>query len=116
MGYLDDAGRLFVVGRDDEMIVSGGENVYPIEVEKALVAHPEVAEAAVLGVDDEQYGQRLAAFVVLEADASASPSTTSSSTCGTISRITKCRARSRSSTSCRAAARARSCATNCASG
>ncbi|MDA2893683.1 acyl-CoA ligase FadD12 [Mycolicibacterium sp. BiH015] len=65
MGYLDDAGRLFVVGRDDEMIVSGGENVYPIEVEKALVAHPEVAEATVLGVDDPEYGQRLAAFVVL---------------------------------------------------
>ncbi|MBB2991910.1 fatty-acyl-CoA synthase [Mycolicibacterium iranicum] len=65
MGYLDDAGRLFVVGRDDEMIVSGGENVYPIEVEKTLVAHPEVAEAAVLGVDDAEYGQRLAAFVVL---------------------------------------------------
>ncbi|WP_283611983.1 acyl-CoA ligase FadD12, partial [Mycolicibacterium poriferae] len=58
MGYLDAAGRLFVVGRDDEMIVSGGENVYPIEVEKALTAHPGVAEAAVLGVDDEQYGQR----------------------------------------------------------
>ncbi|PRC43997.1 acyl-CoA synthetase, partial [Mycobacterium sp. ITM-2017-0098] len=65
MGYLDDAGRLFVVGRDDEMIVSGGENVYPIEVEKTLVAHPDVAEATVLGVDDDQYGQRLAAFVVL---------------------------------------------------
>jgi acyl-CoA synthetase (AMP-forming)/AMP-acid ligase II len=64
IGYLDDAGRLFVVGRDDEMIVSGGENVYPIEVEKTLVAHPEVAEAAVIGVDDEQFGQRLAAFVV----------------------------------------------------
>jgi acyl-CoA synthetase (AMP-forming)/AMP-acid ligase II len=71
VGYLDDAGRLFVVGRDDEMIVSGGENVYPIEVEKTLAAHPEVAEAAVIGVDDEQYGQRLAAFVVLEAGASA---------------------------------------------
>jgi fatty-acyl-CoA synthase len=65
VGYLDDAGRLFVVGRDDEMIVSGGENVYPIEVEKTLAAHPGVAEAAALGVDDEQYGQRLAAFVVL---------------------------------------------------
>ena len=47
------------------MIVSGGENVYPIEVEKTLAAHPDVAEAAVLGVDDEQYGQRLVAFVVL---------------------------------------------------
>jgi acyl-CoA synthetase (AMP-forming)/AMP-acid ligase II len=65
VGYLDAAGRLFVVGRDDEMIVSGGENVYPIEVEKTLAAHPEVAEAAVMGVDDEQYGQRLVAFVVL---------------------------------------------------
>ena len=71
VGYLDAAGRLFVVGRDDEMIVSGGENVYPIEVEKTLAAHPDVAEAAVLGVDDEQYGQRLAAFVVLVDGASA---------------------------------------------
>lgn len=69
VGYLDRNGRLFVVGRDDEMIVSGGENVYPIEVEKTLASHPEVAEAAVIGVDDEQYGQRLAAFVVLEPDA-----------------------------------------------
>lgn len=66
IGYLDQNGRLFVVGRDDEMIVSGGENVYPIEVEKTLAAHPDVAEAAVIGVDDQQYGQRLAAFVVLE--------------------------------------------------
>jgi acyl-CoA synthetase (AMP-forming)/AMP-acid ligase II len=73
VGYLDAAGRLFVVGRDDEMIVSGGENVYPIEVEKTLATHPEVAEAAVLGVDDEEYGQRLAAFVVLADGASASP-------------------------------------------
>ena len=45
MGRLDAAGRLFVVGRDDEMIVSGGENVYPIEVEKTLTGHPDVAEA-----------------------------------------------------------------------
>ncbi|BBX61025.1 acyl-CoA synthetase [Mycobacterium saskatchewanense] len=71
VGYLDEDGRLFVVGRDDEMIVSGGENVYPIEVEKTLAAHPDVAEAAVIGVDDEQYGQRLAAFVVLSPGASA---------------------------------------------
>ena len=65
VGRLDEAGRLYVVGRDDEMIVSGGENVYPIEVEKTLGPHPDVAEATVLGVDDEQYGQRLAAFVVM---------------------------------------------------
>ncbi|MGD1173975.1 acyl-CoA ligase FadD12 [Mycobacterium seoulense] len=73
VGYLDEAGRLFVVGRDDEMIVSGGENVYPIEVEKTLAVHPDVAEAAVIGVDDEQYGQRLAAFVVLTPGSQATP-------------------------------------------
>jgi fatty-acyl-CoA synthase len=65
LGRLDEEGRLYVVGRDDEMIVSGGENVYPTEVEETLNAHPAVTEAAVVGVDDEQYGQRLAAFVVL---------------------------------------------------
>ncbi len=75
VGYFDDAGRLFVVGRDDEMIVSGGENVYPIEVEKTLTAHDDVAEASVIGVDDEQFGQRLAAFVVLNQGASATPDT-----------------------------------------
>jgi acyl-CoA synthetase (AMP-forming)/AMP-acid ligase II len=64
VGRLDDHGRLYVVGRDDEMIVSGGENVYPLEVEQALGDHEEVLEAAVVGVDDERYGQRLAAFVV----------------------------------------------------
>jgi len=73
MGYLDANGRLFVVGRDDEMIVSGGENVYPIEVEKVLAVHPDVADAAVIGVDDEQYGQRLAAFVALNTGASVTP-------------------------------------------
>jgi fatty-acyl-CoA synthase len=55
-----------VVGRDDDMIVSGGENVYPLEVEETLNAHPAVLEAAVLGVDDTRYGQRLSAFVVLK--------------------------------------------------
>ena len=72
LGYLDSAGRLYVVGRDDEMIVSGGENVYPIEVEKTLATHPDVAEASVVGVADEQYGQRLVAFVVLRPGATAS--------------------------------------------
>jgi acyl-coenzyme A synthetase/AMP-(fatty) acid ligase len=78
VGRLDEAGRLYVVGRDDEMIVSGGENVYPIEVEKTLTAHPDVAEAAVLGVNDEQYGQRLAAFVVLAQAADPSKATADS--------------------------------------
>jgi acyl-CoA synthetase (AMP-forming)/AMP-acid ligase II len=73
LGRFDSAGRLFVVGRDDEMIVSGGENVYPIEVEKTLTTHPDVAEASVIGVDDAEYGQRLAAFVVLSPGASSTP-------------------------------------------
>jgi fatty-acyl-CoA synthase len=65
-GYFDGTGRLFVEGRDDEMIVSGGENVFPREVEDLLASHGHIAEAAVVGVDDEQFGQRLKAFVVPE--------------------------------------------------
>jgi fatty-acyl-CoA synthase len=65
VGHFDRDGRLFVDGRDDEMIVSGGENVFPREVEDLLHDHPAVEEVAVIGVDDEQFGQRLKAFVVL---------------------------------------------------
>jgi fatty-acyl-CoA synthase len=64
VGYFDDAGRLFVAGRDDDMIVSGGENIFPREVEDLLADHESVAEVAVIGVDDEDFGQRLVAFVV----------------------------------------------------
>ena len=66
VGYLDEEGRLFVEGRDDDMIVSGGENVFPREVEDLLAGHDAVSEVAVIGVDDEDYGQRLKAFVVLK--------------------------------------------------
>jgi acyl-CoA synthetase (AMP-forming)/AMP-acid ligase II len=64
MGHIDAGGRLFVDGRDDEMIVSGGENVFPREVEDLLAKHPQIEEAAVVGVEDEKFGQRLKAFVV----------------------------------------------------
>ncbi|WP_328402524.1 AMP-binding protein [Nocardia sp. NBC_00403] len=64
LGYLDAAGRLFIAGRDDEMIISGGENVFPRPVEEALSHLPQVSEVAVVGVPDHEYGQRLAAFVV----------------------------------------------------
>jgi fatty-acyl-CoA synthase len=64
MGYLDEEGRLFVTGRDDEMIVSGGENVFPREVEDLIAKMDGVDEVAVIGVDDEQFGQRLKAYVV----------------------------------------------------
>ena len=72
IGYFDPAGRLFVQGRDDEMIVSGSENVFPKEVEEVLAGHPAVADAACIGVDDEQFGQRLRAFVVLNDSGKAS--------------------------------------------
>jgi|SRR5579884_841531 len=65
VGHFDKAGRLFVEGRDDEMIVSGGENVFPAEVEELLAGHEAIEEAAAIGVDDEKFGQRLKAFVVL---------------------------------------------------
>jgi acyl-CoA synthetase (AMP-forming)/AMP-acid ligase II len=66
VGRFDPEGRLFVEGRDDEMIVSGGENVFPKEIEDTLARHDAVSEAAAIGVDDADFGQRLRAFVVLE--------------------------------------------------
>jgi fatty-acyl-CoA synthase len=64
VGRFDADGRLFVEGRDDEMIVSGGENVFPREVEDLLAGHEQIREAAVVGVPDDEFGQRLKAFVV----------------------------------------------------
>jgi acyl-CoA synthetase (AMP-forming)/AMP-acid ligase II len=66
VGRFDEAGRLFVEGRDDEMIVSGGENVFPQEVEDLLARHDAVSEVAAIGVEDKDFGQRLRAFVVPE--------------------------------------------------
>jgi fatty-acyl-CoA synthase len=65
VGHFDSAGRLFIDGRDDEMIISGGENVFPGEIEELLHLHPDVLEAAAVGVDDNHFGQRLTAFVVV---------------------------------------------------
>jgi fatty-acyl-CoA synthase len=65
VGHFDTEGRLWIDGRDDDMIVSGGENLFPGEVEELLITHPAVLEAAVIGVEDEEFGKRLAAFVVL---------------------------------------------------
>jgi fatty-acyl-CoA synthase len=72
LGRFDAQGRLFIEGRDDEMIVSGGENVFPAEVEELLGKHDGVREAAVVGAPDEKMGQRLIAYVVKESSASVS--------------------------------------------
>jgi fatty-acyl-CoA synthase len=66
VGHFDERGLLFIDGRDDEMIVSGGENVFPGEIEDLLAGHDAIVEAAAIGVGDERFGQRLRAFVVLQ--------------------------------------------------
>ena len=66
VGHFDEDGRLFVDGRDDDMIISGGENLFPREVEDLIAGHDDVEEAAVIGVSDPDWGQRLKAFVVLK--------------------------------------------------
>jgi long-chain acyl-CoA synthetase len=72
-GFLDENGYLFLTDRIKDMIVSGGENVYPVEVEEALAQHPDVAEAAVIGVPDERWGEAVKAFVVARPDSTPSP-------------------------------------------
>ena len=75
VGHFDEHGLLYIDGRDDDMIVSGGENVFPREVEDLLAQHEAVAEASVIGAPDEQFGQRLVAFVALNEGASCDAST-----------------------------------------
>jgi fatty-acyl-CoA synthase len=70
LGYFDEDGRLFVSGRDDDMIVSGGENVFPRELEDALIQHEDVSDVVVVGIDDKDWGQALAAYIVLKDGAS----------------------------------------------
>ncbi len=71
LGYVDEDGHLWIVGRKKEMIIRGGHNVVPAEVEAALYEHPAVAEAAVAGVAHPVLGEDVAAWVVLRRDASA---------------------------------------------
>lgn len=73
VGHLDEQGLLFIDGRDDDMIVSGGENVFPQEVEHLIANRPDVLEAAVVGVDDRDYGKRLRAVVVPGPDSARDP-------------------------------------------
>ncbi len=72
-GHFDAEGLLFIDGRDDDMVISGGENVYPLEVENLLVQRADVVEAAVIGVDDAEFGTRLRAFVVPTGEAARDP-------------------------------------------
>ena len=115
VGYLDDAGRLYVVGREDDMVVSGGENLYPSEVESCLAGHPDVVDVAVVGVPDDDFGQRLRAVVVLVPGVAADEETGEAlrAWVRTGSRGSASRGRWRSSTSCRATRPARCSAASC---
>jgi acyl-CoA synthetase (AMP-forming)/AMP-acid ligase II/NAD(P)-dependent dehydrogenase (short-subunit alcohol dehydrogenase family) len=73
LGQVDAQGHLFVCGRSDEMLISGGENVYPAQVEACLLTHPAISEAAVTVVEDPEFGQRLHAFVVLRPNETETP-------------------------------------------
>ena len=68
LGYVDEDGYLFLVGRRNDLIISGGVNVYPLEVEAVLLEHPAVAEVVVFGTPDEEWGQRVSARIVAETD------------------------------------------------
>ena len=70
IGYMDEEGYLFVVDRRSDLIISGGENIYPAEVEQALVKHPAVKEAGVTGKQDDKWGRVPVAFVVLKGEVS----------------------------------------------
>jgi len=72
LGHFDENGRLFVSGRDDDMVVVGGENVFPRELEDSLIDHPDISDVVVVGIDDDTYGQALAAYVVVRGNASVS--------------------------------------------
>jgi fatty-acyl-CoA synthase len=73
-GYMDNDGYLYIHDRIKDMIISGGENIYPAEVESAICDHPDVAEVAVVGVPDDKWGEAVKAVVVMKAGKTATPS------------------------------------------
>ena len=107
-GYLDDDGYLYVHDRVKDMIVSGGENIYPAEVESALFGHPAVADVAVIGVPDERWGEAVKAVVVQKPGAERHAGRADRLRARADRRLQGCRSRSTSSTRCRATRPARS--------
>ena len=105
-GTMDDEGFLYIQDRVKDMIVSGGENVYPREIEEVLYKHPAIAEAAIIGVPDAKWGETVKAIVVLK-QTPARPPTSSWVSAAASSPATSSRARSTSSPRCRATRAAR---------
>ena len=105
-GYLDDDGYLFLVDRVKDMIVTGGENVYSVEVENAIASHPDVAQVAVIGIPDEKWGEAVHAIVVPSDGTHRDRGRDHRARPRVDRRATRCRSRSRSAPSrCRCRAR-----------
>ena len=107
-GYLDADGYVYVHDRVKDMIVSGGENIYPAEVESAIFGHPDVADVAVIGVPDKMWGEAVRAVVVAESRATRRTRKAFSTSHASASPVTRCRRPSTSSPNCRATPQARS--------
>ena len=115
VGYLDADGYLFIVDRKKDMILRGGENIYPAEIESILYRHPGVAEAAVVGVPDQVYGEAVVAYVVARETGTLTEQERSITSART-RRRSRPRPRSGSSTGFPRAASGRSCAESCGTG
>ncbi len=105
---MDERGYLRMAGRLKEMIVSGGENIFPVEIETALLEHPDVAQVAVVGVPDRRWGESAVAVVVPAGRRTPDPARSSRPSCGPDWPPSRCPGGSCSSTSCPAPRRARS--------
>ena len=113
LGYVDEDGYLFIVDRSKDLVIRGGYNVYPREVEEVLYGHPAVAEVAVIGTPDERLGEEVVAVLALS-PAPRSPRTSSRLLQGAARRRTSTRASSVSWTSCPGGRPARSSRRSCA--
>ena len=111
---MDEDGYLYIHDRIKDMIISGGENIYPAEVESAICDHPDVAEVAVVGVPDEKWGEAVKAIVVMKPGKTGDRVRHHQLHPRTHRRLQDAEDRSTSSRRCRATPRARFCAANCA--
>ena len=114
VGYLDADGYLFLCDRKRDMVISGGVNIYPAEIETALIGMEGVRDCAVFGMPDDEYGERLFACIEPEAGARLSARRGAGPSCAQSSPISRCRRISSSSTRCRARPRERSSSASCA--
>ena len=113
VGYQDADGYVFLCDRKRDMIISGGVNIYPAEIESVLIQMPGVRDCAVFGIPDEEFGEQICAYVEPQAEAGWRPPTSAPISAGTW-RATRCRKSSSSAPPCRARIRARSSNASCA--